>query len=355
MTLRATVSTICLGVLLAGAGCQPMRSSGRGPGWVDSWRATNQIWLGVHLAAHTDEQAAALAEQLPRLKSVGVNVVIVEVDYSFDFQSHPELRPGRFMTRAGAKQLVNIARPLGIRLIPQINCLGHQSWSRNTGELLRHFPQFDETPGQYPDNEGIYCRSWCPLHPEVNGVIFALVDELADAFEADAFHVGMDEVFLIASEHCPRCRGGDPARLFARAVNDLHSHIVGKRHMEMLLWGDRLLDAKQLGYSKWEASMNGTAGSIDLIPKDIIVCDWHYGNQAEYPSVGLMLKKGFRVWPSGWQPLEASKSFSAFARRETNPRALGYLCTTWGKVKITELSTWPPLTETLGQWRVAGR
>ena len=73
--------------------------------------------------------------------------------------------------------------------------------------------------------------------------------ELADAFEADAFHVGMDEVFLIGSEHCPRCKGGDPARLFAKAVNDLHRHIVKERNLELLLWGDRLLPAKELGYS----------------------------------------------------------------------------------------------------------
>ncbi|HXU79019.1 MAG TPA: family 20 glycosylhydrolase [Methylomirabilota bacterium] len=337
-------------LLLATSGCRSTRTPDAS-GWADAWRATNQVWRGVHLAAHSDEQAAALADQLPKLKAAGVNVVIVEVDYSFDFQSHPELRPARYVTRAGARQLVSVAHPLGIRLIPQINCLGHQSWSKSTGELLRHYPQFDETPGQFPDNEGIYCRSWCPQNPEVNGVIFALIDEIADAFEADAFHVGMDEVFILASEHCSRCRGGDPAGLFARAVNDLHAHIVGKRKLEMLLWGDRLLDARPLGYSKWEASMNGTAGAADLIPKDIIVCDWHYGKQADYPSVDLLLRKGFRVWPSGWQPLEASKRFSAFARAKSNERSLGYLCTTWGKVKIADLSAWPPLVEPLELWR----
>jgi len=40
----------------------------------------------------------------------------------------------------------------------------------------------------------IYCRSWCPQNPEVNKVVFALVDELVNAFEATAFHAGMDEV-----------------------------------------------------------------------------------------------------------------------------------------------------------------
>ena len=117
------------------------------------------------------------------------------------------------------------------------------------------------------------------------------------------------------------------------------------------MWGDRLLDAKALGYSRWEAATNGTAGAIDLIPKDIIVCDWHYGESTNYPSVPLLLAKGFRVWPSGWQPLEAAKAFSAYSRRQKNPRLLGYLCTTWGKVKIADAAEWPPLADVLRDWK----
>jgi hypothetical protein len=185
----------------------------------------------------------------------------------------------------------------------------------------------------------------------VNSIVFALIDELVDGFQADAFHVGMDEVFLIGAESCPRCRGQDPGKLFAKAVQDLHAHITGKRKLEMLMWGDRLLDAKALGYSKWEAAANGTAGAADLVAKDIIVCDWHYGKQTNYPSVPMLLNKGFRVWPSGWQPLEASQAFSTFARQQKDPKLLGYLCTTWSKAKIEELDQWPLIVEILPTWK----
>jgi hypothetical protein len=313
--------------------------------------ATNSTpWRGIHLMLGNEEEATALIEKMPKLAALGINVLVLEVDYNFDFQSHPELRAHNFITKAGAQKLAQAARESHIRLIPQLNCLGHQSWSKSTLPLLVKYPQFDETPGQFPDNQGIYCRSWCPQNPEVNAVVFALIDELVDAFNADAFHVGMDEVFLMASEHCPRCKGGDPAKLFARAVNDLHTHIVGQRKLEMLMWGDRLLDAKTLHYSEWEAATNHTAAAIDLIPKDIVICDWHYEKQSNYPSVPLLLEKGFRVWPSGWQPVEAAEAFSAFSRREKNPRLLGYLCTTWGKVKIRDLDAWPPLIKPLQEW-----
>jgi hypothetical protein len=88
----------------------------------------------------------------------------------------------------------------------------------------------------------------------------------------------MDEVFLIGSKHCPRCKGLDKAYLFARAVNDCYTHLVNERGVEMLIWGDRLLDGATTGYGEWEAAMNGTQSAVDLIPKDIIQVDWHYTN-----------------------------------------------------------------------------
>ena len=336
--------------LLLTAGC---RATGPTPGqkaWLKEWRADNKTWRGIHLMAGNDQDVSALIRELPKFATLGVNALILEVNYGFEFDSHPELRSARFITKAKARELAQEAREHGIRLIPQFNCVGHQSWSKTTFPLLTKYPQFDETPGQFPENKDIYCRSWCPQHPEVNPVVFALIDELAAGFAADAFHVGMDEVFLIGSEHCPRCRGVAPAQVFAKALNDLHEHIVGERKLEMLMWGDRLLDANALKYSEWEAARNGTQGAVDLVPKDIIICDWHYGKQGDYPSVPFLLGKGFRVWPSGWQPLEANKAFSAFVRRQKDPRMLGYLCTTWGKVKIPQMADWPPIVEVLREW-----
>lgn len=352
--MKRLVSLLLVALLGAVAGCKTgnhLPSHDDTNAQAKSWRAANPVWRGVHLMIESDEQVDALIGQLPKLSAAGVNVIVAEVDYSFDFQSHPELRAERFITKAGAQKLAKATREHGMRLIPQLNCLGHQSWSKVTLPLLVKYPQFDESPGKYPGNKDIYCRSWCPQNPEVNAVVFALVDELIDAFEADAFHVGMDEVFIMASEYCPRCHGGDSAKLFAKAVNDFHDHIVGKRKLEMLMWNDRLLDAKALGYSDWEASENGTAPAIDLIPKDIIMCDWHYAKRGSYPSLPFLLQKGFRVWPSGWQPLDAAQAFSAVARQQKNERLIGFLCTTWGKIKISDAGEWPPIVETLKEWK----
>ncbi len=290
-------------------------------------------WFGVHLYMSGRNVLPDLKRTITEwLAPNGVNVLILEVNYMFAFQSRPELsRSDDAITKEDARELSALCRSLGIKLIPQFNCLGHQSWGNKGGTfpLLAKYPELDETPWIPHTNEGIYCRSWCPLEPKVNELVFPLIDELIDAFQPEAFHVGMDEVFLIADSKCPRCGGKNPAEVFANAVNDLHRHIVGEKKLTMFMWGDRLIDMAAMDYGMFESSRNGTAAAIDMIPKDIIVCDWHYGRRPEYPSVTLFQEKGFRVWPASWNTEKASLALLKYARKTATPKMIGHLCTTW--------------------------
>ena len=287
-------------------------------------------WRGVHTMAPGEDGIPVLRRAVDEvLAPLGVNVLILEVNYGFEYRSHPELCGGGTLSHDTCRDFAAFCRERSIRLIPQFSCLGHQSWAKTTHPLLTHYPELDETPHIPADNPDIYCRSWCPLHPDVNGIVFALLDELIDAFEADAFHVGMDEVFLIADDQCPRCHGKDPAELFATAVNDYHRRLVEERGLELLIWGDRLLDAATMGYGSWESSENGTAGAIDLIPTDIVVCDWHYEPLDDYPSIRYFQEKGFRVLPGSWRNAEAAQALFKCARQDATSRMLGRLCTTW--------------------------
>jgi len=202
-----------------------------------------------------------------------------------------------------------------------------------TDRLLTKHPAFDETPGKYPQNKDIYCRSYCPLHPQVHPVLFDLIDELARACDATAFHVGMDEVFILADPDCPRCQGKDPADLFAGEVQTLHAHLrqIGCR---LWMWGDRLIDGPAMGINKWEASHNGTAPAIDLVPKDIVICDWHY--EKAHPTPQFFANKGFSVVACPWRKpavalgqLAHMRAIRNDADRATAERALGMLQTTW--------------------------
>ena len=312
-------------------------------------------WRAVHLLNYnTDADLDVLARDVPGLAGMGINVIVLEIDYNFAFVSHPELRRGATpITVQGARSMVELCRKHGIRLIPEFQSLGHQSWAEETYPLLTVYPQFDLTPGAFPGNKGLYCREWDPTNPEVTRIVLELMDEIVDAFQADALHVGMDEVFLLGSDQSPSTKGKDPAELYAKAVNDLHRHIVEERHLEMLMWADRLFDGRQGDFGEWEASINGTAAALDRIPRDIILCPWHYEPRDSYPSIPLFLGKGFRVLPASWKKTDAALALIGYSRKQDNPRMLGHLFTTWG-VEKAQLLAHPPLVEGMKALRSAG-
>jgi Glycosyl hydrolase family 9/Cellulase N-terminal ig-like domain/Glycosyl hydrolase family 20, catalytic domain len=288
-------------------------------------------WRALHLLDYnTDVELDALGARVPSLAAAGINVLILEVDYNFAFVKHPELRRGRSpITPEGARRFAEQCQRSGVRLIPEFQSLGHQSWEKETFPLLATHPDFDLTPGAFPANQGLYCREWDPLNPEVTRIALELMDEIVDAFGADAIHVGMDEVFLLGSDRSPSTKGQDPAVLFARAVNDLHAHLVGQRHLTMLMWSDRLFDGRGLDFGEWESSLNGTAPALDRIPKDIVLCPWHYEKRAAYPSIATFLAKGFRVLPASWKDVLATNALIDYGRARSDPRLLGHMVTTW--------------------------
>jgi hypothetical protein len=326
--MKSVLIAVC-GFVLICVSCPRLRAESPDKAWLEQWKQQNRQWRAIHLIGPRAEKLGLTKQFVAEvLAPKGFNVLILEVNYGFQFTSHPELEC-RGITREQARDLAAFCRRHNVRLIPLFNCLGHQSWAGNTFALLKKYPQFDETPHVPPDNKGIYCREWCPSHPEVNQVVFDLLDELIEAFEADAIHVGMDEVFLIGDEKCPRCRGKDVAELFGKTVGELHEHLVRQKGVEMLMWGDRLLDASALPYSKWDASSTGSHRAIDRIPKDIIMCDWHYGRKDAYPSVQLFQEKGLRVLPATWKTPEAAVALIRASRQNATDKMLGILFTGW--------------------------
>jgi hypothetical protein len=296
---------------------------------------------GLCIAAPRPQQVGEFVkfiqeELVPR----SVNTLILHVDYGYQYSSRPEMRDASGLSKDEVLKLVEVCRTNQIHLIPQINLLGHQSWQRRNGRLLEVHPEFDETPWvkvpekyAWPNPDGLYCRSYCPLHPNVHEVVLPLVDELCDAFEADAFHAGMDEVFYIGESKCPRCGGKDKSELFAGEVKVLRDHLQAKGR-RLWIWGDRLLDGKTGGLGEWEASQNDTHRAIDLIPNDVFICDWHY--ERADPSAVYFAMKGLSVVTCPWrnpetavQQLHDMLKFRQESSTAMRPRFQGIVQTVW--------------------------
>jgi len=269
-----------------------------------------------------------------------VNTLVLLVGYNYQYKCYPQLRDSGALSKKDVAKIVKACKKNNIRIIPNINLLGHQSSGSRINKLLENFPEFDETPYikmpekyVWPNKDNLYCKSYCPLHPEVHKVIFALVDELCDAFKADAFHSGMDEIFYLGDDKCPRCSGVDKAKLFADEVTLVRNHLKEKNR-ELWMWSDRFLNGKITGIGFWEASYNYTWRAIDMVAKDIVMCDWHY-ERPDQTAVYFAMN-GFRVLTCPWRTpptaviqTDDMARWIKYATPEMKPRYYGMMQTCW--------------------------
>ena len=274
----------------------------------------------------------------------GINTIVLRVDYNYQYKSHPELVEPNALTEADVRKLSLACFSKSISIIPQINLLGHQSWAGRLSKLLKVYPQFDETPwvqmpAQYswPNADSLYCKSYCPLHPGIHKIVFELIDELCDVFKAQAFHAGMDEVFYLGMDKCPRCGGKNKAELFSGEVKVIRDHLA-QRQRQLWIWGDRLLDGRTTGLGMWEASFNDTWPAIDIVPKDIVICDWHY-ERPDKTSV-IFAAKGFKVITCPWNipavaaaQLRDIRQFRKESTPEMKERFYGMMQTVWSDLR----------------------
>jgi len=257
----------------------------------------------------------------------GCNLLVLLTRYRYQFRSHPECAsPDGPLNEAQAKRILDICRRHGIRLVPKMNLLGHQSGKTPDSRdgLLRAHPELDETPHL---DDVYYCRSLCPKHPG-SAIVFDLMDEMAGAFEADGFHIGLDEVFDIGK--CPRCKDTPTYRIFTDWANALadRNRAAGR---QTLMWGDRLLGGLETGLGFWEASGNFTESAIDLIDRDILVCDWHYEDKRAggYASVDIFARAGLRMLACPWKSKANAEKFLRYAKERDQGHVEGFLATTW--------------------------
>jgi hypothetical protein len=296
----------------------------------------------------------------------GINVLVLEVGYNFQYRSVPRIGNANAVGPDEVKRLLAACRKAGIKLIPQLNCLGHQA--RSKGSLLGEYPEFQEPPGEYPSflkdpmpkqAEG---TSYCPQNPKVHEVVFALLDELGEVFETDTIHVGMDEVICIASSNCPRCRGKDPAELFAGEVKALHDHLAS-RGRKMWMWGDRFILASEHGFEDWgwASSRNYTHPAVDRVPKDIVICDWHYDDAPSTPR--YFVSKGFATIACPWwdesvalQQLQMMRQMAGGEDAQAASRSLGLMLTTWTDMSdfITAYEGRIPPVQEMPEWQQKG-
>ena len=247
--------------------------------------------------------------ELSRLK---INQIMLYMEDDWQSEKYPFLgRPDTF-DRQKADELVAYAEDHHVELVPQVESLGH------AGALLRHEQLKDlRTAG----------RALCPHAQGTLPFLDELYAEICEAFpQSKLFHVGADEVWGFEAD--PRCAGMVKERgeegVYAFHLNNLQ-RLLGQRNRKLAFWGDEVLNHPKVA---------------DMLTRDCVVFDWHYGNQRAYPSIKSFQDRGFSeiyVCPAVHGYFDVYPTYrmafgniSGFIRAGVAHGVDGVCCTTWG-------------------------
>jgi len=295
--------------------------------WLD-FRCIHLCWFPSMTSAQI-EQAIRLAAMMK------FNYVILEPWGVYQSEKNPWWGLSDApMTKKEVRRLVALARDLGVTMIPQVNVYGHATLARSCS--LKHAvldlqsayePLFE--PGGW---------NWCLSNPETQRVLREIIAEMHEDFgNPPFFHLGCDEA---QPPTCPECRKEPYASLVCRHISDLVD-FVKSRHARAMIWHDMLLDRADSRWKNFVKSGNAeTAKLTDVLPKDVIVCDWQYsyGNMSEvrtdWPTLKHFKDKGFSVVICPWMNYQSMKPMAAYA---TKIGAFGFIETTWHRLSGQDL------------------
>jgi len=223
---------------------------------------------------------------------------------------------------------VAIGKDLGVTLVPQLNAFGHASSSRAC--TLKH-----ATLDLKPEYEPLFEPggwNWCLTNPAAQAKLREIIDELHEAFgRPPFFHLGCDEA---QPPSCPECRKVPYGDLVCRHIVGL-AEFVASCGARAMIWHDMLLKE---GDPRWKGftacGTDETVKLADLLPKDVVVCDWEYGNRDKdldnWPTAEYLLGKGLTVATS---PFVNWKTFSKQAEYIAKHGGFGYVQTTWNNLR----------------------
>lgn len=264
-------------------------------------------------------------------QNAGFNAIQVVLTDGVSFKHAPWKPLKNAWTKAEFISWMKYARSRGLEVIPEIKLLTHQE---------KFFQD------QYPElmfNKSTYD----PRNEKTFKVVFTFLNEIIEAIQPTAIHIGHDEVAghnpHSAKKWLPPGEKMLPADLFLQNVTRLHTYLKQKG-VDTWMWGDMLLSPHEFPGMQ-SIYLHGTSPGYgkalrNQVPKDIVICDWHYtGNQTDFTSLSTLQREGFRVIGATWKNQKTIRNFSRYAKAHN---AYGMMATTWFHVQRneTDLVNW---------------
>jgi len=229
---------------------------------------------------HTEYREAYMEQLIPQLARWKINELYVYLETYFQFPSLPFLGGKGAMTPEDVRRLEKRCLDYNIKLIPQLNVLGHSGLLLS---LQKYHHLGEVEPGVDIRTES--ASNLCACSQEGWELSATILADIMDCFQSDIIHVGGDEVSKLGV--CPRCVAMKPERgklgIYLDYFNKVQA-LLQSRGRKMGIWGDMLL-------GHWN---DDEAAVFDHLVRDTVIYDWHYtGGSKE--TLGRFVEAGFET------------------------------------------------------------
>lgn len=195
-----------------------------------------------------------------------------------DWDSNDGVRYGGFYTQEEIKDIVAYAAERHIEIIPEVDLPGHMM------AALASYPELGCTGGPYEVNTkwGVMDEVLCAGNDKVYDFLEAVLNEFAELFPGEYFHIGGDECPKVRWEKCPACQAkikelGIKGNREHSAESQLQNHVMAfaadimHKHGKKVIGWDELLEGggvEDIIVMSWrgeEGCINGSRTGHDVI------------------------------------------------------------------------------------------
>lgn len=227
------------------------------------WRAiSDDISRGQ---VSTMENFKKIIRQISMMK---YNIYMPYLEDLVKVERYPDIGEGRgALSRPELDELQSYAERYFVEIVPIFQTLGHFENILN----MDKYRQFAEFPG---------AASLDIRNKKADEFLFSLLDEVVPIFKSEFFHMGADESWDVGlGKNRDYVKKVGLARSHAEHYLKVYKYL--KRYgKKVVMYGDIILRHPEI---------------LEYLPKDIIIVDWHYWPSDYYPSVELLMGKGFQV------------------------------------------------------------
>lgn len=241
-----------------------------------------------------------------------MNTYMPYMEDMIQFKSYPSIGKDRgALSHDEIREIIEYADKHYVEVIPIFQTLGHYENILAQKEYLK----FAEFPGAASLNVS---------EKSTYDFLETLLKEVFDLFPSRYFHMGADESYdvgLGASKHL--VEQSSIAEVHADHYRKVYD-ICKSNGKDVMMYSDIILRHPEI---------------LELIPKDIIMIDWHYGLSFEYASAGVFQRAGFEycVSPAVWNfvtafPINyiAMPNIEYITQSGINNNAIGMINSNWG-------------------------